>query len=241
MAQPAATAYGSPSLPGWRALRRVLTDPGETFRRLGDQPPVLPGYLLQMAVGLLVFALTVNTTMALLDQGMAISASQPGAQEMPPGFAPVMKWVSVGFVAAARLAGPWLAGLLLTLIALFVGQFQGGGVPFSAYLGMIGYARVPLALSALLSGVWTALTDKPLIMSLTVFLSPEASPYLKGLLSMFNPFGLWYYALLAIGFAALFKRPPGKGWALPALLFVVATLASVGTAGFAATQAGKFQ
>lgn len=237
--QSPSTQPEAPPISGWRALLSVITEPGETFRRLGSRPPILPGYLLQMAVGLVVFAMTYQQIMEIVTQSMAMGAQQAG-EAMAPGFLNVMQNVMLAFMIVGVLAEPWVSGLFVSLLALFVGQFHGGGVAFRSYYGMIGYARVPLALSTLLAGIYQAATGQMLNLSLGVLVPEGGSPYLLGLLSTFNPFTLWYYALLATGFAALFGRPARRGWALPAILWGGAIILGMVQMGLA-SQFGQFQ
>ena len=237
MSQPAlANLPERPPVSAWRAALRVLTDPGETFSKLGAKPPIFPPYLIHMAVGAIAFAVSIPALLEASAQAMSLAASQPGV-EMDPSMMGAMSWVSVGFAGVTQIAGPWLAGMLLSFVATFFGQFQGGGVSLSAYLGMIGYARLPLAISTLLGGVFAAFTGQSLDLSLAVFLPETASGVMVGLLKMINPFGIWYYVLLATGFAALFGRSPKRGWLLPVALFVAGTLVTIGTSGFGAAAA----
>lgn len=234
MSQPAvANLTQSPSISGWRAVLRVLTDPVETFARLRPRPPVFPPYLFHMVAGAVAFALSAPSLFATTSEAMSMAASQPGV-EMDPSMTGVMAWVTVGSAGLVQVAGPWLAGMLLSFVATFFGQFQGGGVSLSAYLGMIGYARLPLAISTLLGAVFLAVTGQTLDLSLAVFLPEGSSNILVGLLRMLNPFGVWYYALLGTGFAALFGRSPRRGWLMPVALFVAGTLINVGTSGLGA-------
>jgi hypothetical protein len=47
-----------------------------------------------------------------------------------------------------------VSGVILAVIALFMGQFQdGGNKSFKAYLGAFGYARVPLIISMLIQSL----------------------------------------------------------------------------------------
>lgn len=212
----------------WRALWLMLTDPVSTFQRLGTRPAVFPAYLLHMVAGLVAIALAWSYTMDLVAEQVAANAAAT------PDLMPVMKMSAVvgGIIGGA--AAPWVAGLLVSLLALFIGQFQGGGVPFSAFFGMIGYARIPLTIATLLGGLWVALVGQPLDISLAAVLSADASPTLKAALQMVNPFGLWYYALLAIGFATLMKKPATKGIPFAATLFVLSLLLAMAGGGLSA-------
>ncbi|MFZ5823090.1 MAG: YIP1 family protein [Bacillota bacterium] len=212
----------------WRALWLMMTDPVSTFQRLGTRPAILPAYLLHTVVGLVAIALAWSYTMNIVDEKMAANAAAT------PDMMPVMKMSAIvgGIIGGA--ATPWLVGLAVSLLALFIAQFQGGGVPFSSFYGMVGYARVPLAISILLGGLWVALVGKPLDISLAAVLSADASPTLKAALMMVNPFGLWYYALLAIGFATLMKKPATKGIPFAATLFVLSLLLAMAGGGLSA-------
>jgi len=221
----------------WRALLRVLTSPGETFRSLGSKPPVLAPYLIQSLVGVVVIALTFSfVTKVALDQASAAMAAQSAmtAEDMAT-METVMRWAGMVGLVVQEVVSPWVTGLVLALVAIFFGQFQGGGVPFAAYMGMIGYARMPLVLSRLLTAVFIAATGQALDLSAAAFLPAGASPALTAALQMLNPFGIWYYVLLAIGFAALFRREPRRGWAFPVTLFVLGTVISAALGGASAS------
>lgn len=221
------TELDTQPISGWRALVSVLTSPGETFRRLGARPPILPVYLFQTLLMALLFILTFKAGAAAFDQGIAAAGSQPNAQAMDASGLAVVRTVTMTVMGVFTIAGPWLVGLVLSLFALFMGQFQGGGVSYGSYFGMIGYARMPLAIASILGGIYQVATGKALNLSLAAFLSPESNPYLTGLLSTINPFTIWYYVLLAMGFATLFGRPARRGWALPALIWVINVLFTV--------------
>lgn len=232
--EPVVREGAAPAVSPWRAVVRVLLSPVETFRALGNRPPVLVPYLVHTLVGVVVLALTYSSTMEMVDQIGVMMASQPGVTgddvQMMQQFT---RWGATAGLAIQSVAGPWIVGFVLALVALFFGQFHGGGVSLSAYMGMIGYARMPLALSLLLSAVYQAFAGQPLNLSAAAFLPGDASPILAAALTMLNPLGLWYYALLAVGFAALFGREPRKGWAMPVTLLVIGTLYLMATASFA--------
>lgn len=233
------TEQVAPRLSGWRALVSVLTDPNESFRQLGTKPSVLPPYLIQTLVGVLLFVLLLTTQSGVIDQAVATAmATQPTVQ---PGMDEMFRIITIVTFAFTLILAPWFVGLCLSLVALFFGQFQGGGVSFSAYFGMIGYARMPLLLSTLLGWFYQVATGKALQLSAAALLPAGSSPYLAGLLGMINPFGIWYYALLAIGFGALFGRSGRKGLAFSVTLFIVATIFTISSAGLASSQGVPLQ
>ncbi len=219
---------GEPRISPWRAVVRVLTDPAATFRAMAANPPVLVPYLVHMLAGVVLMILAFGPTLEMTEmvQMQTISAMSAG-EEIDLELARTMaRWsvaLTLGFNA---LIGPWLAGFFVSLVAMFFGQFQGGGVSLKSYMGMVGYARMPLAIHNLLAGVFSGITGQQLNLSAAAFLPDTASLGLIGLLGAINPLHIWYYILLGIGFAALFDREPRKGWALPVTLFVVTTLFS---------------
>lgn len=235
MSEPVVRNEAGSRISPWGALLRVLTSPGETFRSLGGKPPVLAPYLVHSLVGVVVIALSYSATMQMvMDQALAQMAGQPAmTPEDMAMMQNVMRWSGWVGLVVQEVIGPWVVGFVLAIVATFFGQFQGGGVPLTSYMGMVGYARMPLDLARLLSAAFIAVTGKPLDLSAAAFLPEGASPVLAGALQMLSPLGLWYYGLLAIGFAALFGREPRRGWALPVTLFVLGTIVTAAAAGVA--------
>lgn len=217
----------------WTAIGTVLTDPTRTFKSLGENPPVFPGYLVQMLVGLV-------ATAVVLPKTLDAAATQLAASGTPPEALVIGKWSGAIGGVLGNLAQPWIVGLVVSLLALMVGQFLGGGVSFRAYFGMIGYARIPLALNVLLSSLLASRAESleqmaTMSLSPAAFLPADSSMLLRAFLTTLNPFDLWYYILLAIGFAILHKVKPVKGVALSFILYVlVLGMALAGTAFTAA-------
>lgn len=208
----------------WKALWQVVTDPVGAYAQLGPKPPVLPGYLFAMVVGLVVTGLTVPV---LLQKTAGLAASSPEMAQAG-GF---VKTTMVVSAVLANVAVPWVVGLLASLVALLVAQFQGGSAGFSAYMGMIGYAQVPVVLNRLLAGVWARINDGAVLdLSLAVLLPAGANPFLRVLLQACNPFTIWYYVLLAVGFGSLHGKKPKQGAVFSVALFVLAVLLSMATA-----------
>lgn len=217
----------------WAALYRILVDPWTTFQRLGEKPAILPGYLMQLVGSVILAVAMIPLTLQMIADQMA----QAPAGQMPPGFDATMRiWTIVGIVGQAVVM-PWLTGVVLAAVATFVAQFTGENAGFRAYFGMIGYARLPLAINAVIQGLLltqASTLEDAMTMSLSVaaFLPADTNIFVSSLLSMINPFGIWYYVLLAFGFAALHQTPPKKGWIYAgaiAALSVIGTLISAAT------------
>lgn len=191
------------SISPWKALGQIGTDPIQTFRQLGSRPAIFPAYFLQMITGIVAFVLMYHYTMKLMDEQYSNMAIDPTAMSN-------MKIMGLVGGVLSLLGAPWIVGLVISLTALFFAQFQSGSTSFSALFGMIGYARVPLVLSNVIAAA--SVSGKPLNLSLSAMLAADASRPFQTLLAMFNPFSVWYYVLLGIGFATLLgKSPSGHG------------------------------
>lgn len=219
-------------LSGWRALLRVILEPGATFEQLGPRPPVLPGYLVQTGLVLV-------GTLLSLPALMAIAEQQALAQGQPAELMAMTRYVAVGSGVFSAVAGPWFSGLLLALACLFFGQFQRTEASFTGYFGLAGYARLPLAIGTIINGLMMRLSDVDLTQMQSMSISPAAflpvgaNPYLAALLGQFNPFTLWFYALLAIGFGTLHRKTARAGLVLVIALFVINTLLAFAGVGVA--------
>lgn len=213
----------------WTSVWGVLMDPARTFQSLGASPPIWPGYLFQMVSGLIAAGLVLPTALDAVTAQLAASGA-------PPEAVAIGKWSGAVGGLLGNLAQPLIAGVVVSLLALLVGQFMGGGVSFRAYFGMIGYARVPAAISVLLGSLLASRAETmeqmaTISLSPAALLSSEASAPLRAFLTTLNPLDIWYYILLATGFAALHKVKPVKGAALSLILYVlVLGMAMIGTA-----------
>lgn len=229
MNHPEAEYAGKGASHKWTSVWSVLMDPARTFQSLGASPPILPGYLFQMVLGLIAAVLVLPMVLDTVTAQLAASGT-------PPEALAIGRWSGAVGGILGNLAQPLIAGVVVSLLALLVGQFMGGGVSFRAYFGMIGYARVPVAISVLLGGLLASRAETmeqmaTVSLSPAAFLSSDSSFLLRAFLTTLNPLEIWYYILLATGFAALHKVKPIKGAALSLILYVLSLgMAMVGTA-----------
>jgi hypothetical protein len=214
---------------GWAALGTVLTDPWKTFASFGERPPILPGYLVQMILALFPLLMTMGLALDL-------AAQQVASQGLPP-VAGVAKMGAIIGMVIGGVASPWIAGLFVSLIALLWGRAESTPVQFGGYFGMVGFARLPVVIGGFLQGLLLMnaqsiadLQNKSI--SVAVLLPTDASPYLKAFATTLNPFDFWYYLLLAMGFAALHKRPAIKGVGLAVTVYGLSLLFTVVSAGW---------
>jgi hypothetical protein len=212
---------GRPS--AWGALWGVLTEPGRTFAAFAGQVPILPPYLVAMALALVTALLTMPVTQRIAQQQMATQGGLPAE-----GLS-IFKWFLVGISVVGALARPWVSGVIVALVALFFGQFSSTRAGFTAYLGLVGYASLPAAaggvVQALLvmsAGSVDALTR--ISLSPAVFLPDGSSLALRAVLGLLNPFSLWYYAVLCIGFATLNRGKWTRGLSFALTLFAFSAL-----------------
>jgi len=220
----------------WTALCRILTDPWITFQRLGDKPAILPGYLAQMAGSLILSIFTIPLSL----QVTADQLAQMPPEQIPAGYEAMLRNITIGGTVAQGLVTPWITGLFIAALATFMAQFTGASVGFRSYFGMVGYARVPLVINAVIQGLLltrasTLSEAMTMSLSLAAFLPADSNIFVSSLLGLVNPFGIWYYVLLAFGFAALHHTPPKKGWTFAGAIValnIVGTLisAAVGSA-----------
>ncbi|HEY3367190.1 MAG TPA: YIP1 family protein [Symbiobacteriaceae bacterium] len=228
---------GKPAVSPWGALVKVIMEPAATFEALRDRMPVLPGYVLQMVVLAAVLAVTLPNA---LNMTADLLSKQAG---VTPQMMSITKTFSIVGGVVGSLATPWVAGVVVAAFAIFFGQFQGGGVRFSSYLGMIGYARLPLVLSAIVSTPLTMQAKtlqqvQNFSISLAVLLPPDANRYLKAFFQTLNPFDLWYYALLVIGFAALHRVKPARSLWFVVSIYGLSLLLALGSAALAGKTPG---
>jgi hypothetical protein len=212
---------------GWRAIVRVIYEPTATFQAFAGRVPIFPGYFAQMLLGLTGFIMLIPMTLRVLEQTVLNNPMYT------PELAAISKWTGLVGGGFGVLVAPWLAGLVTALIAMFFGQFQEERVGFTSYLGMLGYARMPLLISSLLGATLTlAMGDTATQFNLSLAaLAPQGAPaMLTAFLGTLNPFTAWYYFVLATGFGALHRGKAAKGVALVITLYVINLLLSLGGA-----------
>lgn len=222
----------------WGALVKVLYDPAGTFEGFGEKAPLLPSYLVAMIFGVGTVLLTIPASLQI--------QSQMTTQALPPqamAFARTFTYIT-GTIGGA--ASPWIAGLFMALICMFFGQFVGGErVSFGRYFAMVGYARLPQVLSGLIGGFLSARAEtmqdlQNISLSLAVFAPEGSSSLVKALLGLVNPFMIWSWILLAVGFGTLHRVKPSKAMAMIITLAVGAFIMGLlGTMAIPGMNLGK--
>jgi hypothetical protein len=209
---------------GWKAIVRVIYEPTKVFQEFEGRVPVFPGYLAQMVIALVGFAIILPATLRNLEVTALAN----------PLYTPQMVTVSKisGAIGGGMmiLIGPWLAGLMTSLIALLFGQFQEERVGYGSYLGLLGYARMPLVIGGLVGAILGVVVGNNLVLNAAVLAPAGSSVVLTAALATISPFVVWYYYVLAAGFGALHKGKATKGLGLVITLYVINLLFTVGGA-----------
>lgn len=214
MTQQAEHPLESPQVSSWGALISVLTDPVTTFQGLAQRAPILPPYLLSMVA-------TVSVVLLTMEMQLQLQADAFAKQGVEPPPTALIMIPGVLFAAAM----PWLAGLLVAFIAWLFGKFQQTEVRFGAYMSMAGYAAIPSLIGGLIQGGMIMFANdatQAMKMSLSpaVFV-PDADLMVKAFLQSINPFDIWHYILMAVGFAALHRIKPVRGAAFAVTYYLL--------------------
>ena len=210
----------------------VFFTPKETFQAIDRKPDWIVPMVIIIVISLLCTMLTLQYTMPeqmqkqrekLEERGMSndqIDQALATGEKMGKVMAPVGVIVGVPIVT-----------LFFTLIVWFIGNVVLGGqtsfkkmfsvYAYSSLIGTFGFILMSLVMLMRQSG--------DVHFSLALLLSENQSDtalyqFLKGC----NLFSIWQYAVLAIGFAVIYKFSMKKsGWTM-AVLFLITVLISVG-------------
>lgn len=231
--------------PGFfKRLMWVFTSPGKLMAALAEKPKVL----FWMIVGAIVMDIKYIVRLPLY-KDMLRQASLAQAQsglyeslgiEMTPEMieATLPSSVNVGLIS---IPPTFIIGFLLSALIFFaILKLMGGQGKFKAYLSVVVHANIILVLYTLLvipiSYITGSLHEIPTLTSLATFLSPDQEgTIIFSILSSIDVFKIWYYAVLAIGFAAVSKLKKKHVYAITAGIFLIGIIISV--IGVSATQA----
>lgn len=205
----------------WRGLVKVLTEPTQCFRCLVQRQAILPPFLIHMAAPTVVLIMLPRSIASVKEHVAAIGA--------PPEVVDLGMWADIIGSIFSILITPWTSALFVALLAMVFGFFQSGGVRYSAYLSLVGYARIPLALGVLLEGATMTLAtilgaENYIGMNLAAFASENTNPYITAVLTTLNPFEIWYFVLLSIGVGTLHKGKVTTGVILSLVLYTAGLL-----------------
>ncbi len=224
--------------PGFfKRLWWIFTSPGRLMTALSEKPKVL----ICMIIGALAMDIKYLVRMPLYKDMMrqaALAQSQSGLYEsygleMTPEMIEASLPTSM---IAGLVAGPFtvilLSFLLVALIFFAILKLMGGQGKYKAYLSVVVHANMIMVLYTLLvipiSYITGSLHEAPTLTSLATLLSPDQSGTLVyTVLSAIDVFSIWYYMVLAIGFAAVSKLKKIYVYAVTAGIFLIGIIISV--------------
>lgn len=160
----------------------------------------------------------------MVEHALQQRAEKTGQQMAPEQVATATK-VTAAIFKASFAAAPiifLLAAVIFTvLIWLGFNFILGGKASFSGMFAVSIYASLPSIVKSLLTIVTILFTtndnfdiQNPIGTNIGYFLGPDASPFLKSLLTSLDLFSIWMLALFALGGAIQAKVKPRTGFLL---------------------------
>lgn len=224
--------------PGFfKRLWWIFTSPGRLMAALSEKPKVL----ICMIIGALAMDIKYIVRMPLYKDMMrqaALAQSQSGLYEAYGiEMTPEMIEATIPTSMIAGLVGGPISVilvnfLLVALIFFAILKLIGGQGKYKAYLSVVVHANMIMVLYTLLvipiSYITGSLHESPTLTSLATLLSPDqAGTLIYSILSSIDVFVIWYYAVLAIGFAAVSKLKKKHVYAITAGVFLIGIIISV--------------
>ena len=229
-----ATDYTAPAAPApkasvWEDFIDIFYAPSTVFdrRRLGQFGPAL---MLLIALSVLLVIGFWNALQPMFEATVDMSLRQAAAkgQPMPPeAMAAARKYGSM-FAGVMAVIGPPLGILFGALAVWLFGKLLDAPLNFAQAMTVMTFANIPRVLGWVVMGVQGLLGDvaKPAfsyMLAPTRFLDPETtSTTMMALWSRFELFTLWATVLIGIGVAVIARVPRGRGYAVAALVWIVA-------------------
>lgn|GEM_PF-5393862 len=194
---------------------RVLDTPGQTFHNLAEEPAIVPPYIVNTLLGAVAAALSLPVTLRFVEAQFMERGMQ--------GSSFLTSTMLFGGVLGA-LFGPLIAGLLIAALVFGMLWIGGQAVTFRSIFSLVGYARIPLSIGALIHAFLVTRAISPtqasrLSLSAAALAPSGTSPLLTGFLSTVGPFSLWYFVLVTLGVAAVTRRAVQRVWWVAAVLY----------------------
>lgn len=223
--------------PGFfKRLWWVFTSPGKLMAALAEKPRVL----FWMIVGAIAMDIKYIVRLPLFKdmlRSQSLAQAQSGVYEsfgieMTPEMieASLPRSITIGLIS---IPPSMIIGFLVSALIFFaILKIMSGQGKFKAYLSVVVHANIILVLYTLLvipiSYITGSLHETPALTSLATLLSPDQSGTpLFSLLSAIDVFKIWYYAVLAIGFATVSKLKKKHVYAISAGIFLIGIIISV--------------
>ena len=199
-----------PSLP-LRTLN-VFISPGELMTGLKDQP-VWVGALL-LGAALLVLG-TILLPLEIFEATMRRTMLEGGGQ-VPDSLETIAKFARIGGAVAAAVFWFVVSAAMAGLLTLIFAFGLGDGATYKQYLAVLAHAFMISAVGTLVVlPLRISAEDAQLLMSVGTFMPFLDDGYFARVLGFLDLFGLWAWAVVGIGVAALEpKRTVGSAIAI---------------------------
>lgn len=222
----------------------VLLSPGTVMENLAERPRVLFGILASLLAMPLFYLLRLPLYINYL-RDTAIKAIPFNKERLGVETTPEMIEQQLPFSAVIGIIGVAFMGivmlLIITLIFFAIFKIMGGQGKFKAYLSVTGYAYVITILyfivTAIASFFTGSLHDTTPLTSLANLLPQDMKgQFLYGMANGVDIFGIWYYAVIAIGMAKVSKINKTYVYGAVCIVFIIGLLIG----GFGAKAASAF-
>ncbi len=189
--------------PFFSRVVNVFFSPGELFEKLRDNPVwfwtlLLSGVLIMASIGVL----PAEAWERMMQEQFAQSGQQM-PDEMPFG-GNLFRIIGV----ASALFGIFIWAFILSgLVMLLFTFFMGGDGTYKQFLSVVSHSTLISALGAVVTTpLKIAKLDPQLTLSLGTFVPFLEEGYLLRFLNMMDLFGLWGFAILAVGITTIDPR-----------------------------------
>lgn len=213
-------------------LQRILSafvSPGKLMADLAAKPRVLFPIILialsQVTLYLLRLPLYQDFLRKTTQASSAFTESLTGMKMTPEM---IEKSVTVGTVQSIIMTplGALFVWLLTTVIFFAVFKIGGAKGKFKQYMSVTGYAYLIMALSLLITLVVSYFTgslhqEMPLTSIATLLSTDLKGNFLYGCLRSMDVFGIWHYAVIAIGFTAISGFRKSTVYSIVTIVFLI--------------------
>jgi len=228
-APPAPPATPPPTASVWEDFVDIFYAPSAVFerRRIGQ-------FGLALVILIVLSALLVagfwNALQPMFEATVDMTLRQAAAkgQPMPPEAMSAARRFGSMFAGVMAVVGVPLAVLFGAFVVWLFGKLLDAPLGFAQAMTVMTFANIPRVLGWVVIGVQGLLGDatKPIfsyMLAPTRFLDPDTTSTLTmAIWSRFDLFTLWATVLIGIGVAVIARVPRARGFAVAALVWVVA-------------------
>jgi len=191
---------------------KVFYEPTAFFTRLKDNPKILVPYLALAVLLIIFFAMTGDI---LVDFSMKAMQERAGSgQPIPP------RSIMWGSTVIGGTIAMLIAPLIITLLAMFFGNFiMGGAARFKQLLSFVLYGEIIFGFGMVVNGILMVVKNSMFVsLSAGVLMSnPNPQSWVYALLTKISVFYIWELVALGIGLSVLYGFSRNKGYLLSVL------------------------